>query len=254
MKTRLLVIAWIILGAAAAIWHFGPGQSWWLLNVANRQAKAAEEAAARGDWQDATDRYMLALASVPADEEYSRNRLAIAHAVARTQVGQLVEAQEELEAVVAKLANWPAHEAADLLTSARNELGTASYHAAWLMRLEGATPDEWKVETERARQQFRLLAEEAAAAGDDHAAALAENLEATIKLEQMDLSTLMARPLPKKCPSCCRGLSQRKRRQCQSQCQQASEGKGKEKAPQDVRQQVKHDREAGLAERGPGGS
>ena len=57
------------------------------------------------------------------------------------------------------------------------------------------------------------------------------NLEATIRLEQMDLSTLLAKPLPKKCCNC-KSLSQRKRKQCQSQCKSAGKKDAKKDHPQ----------------------
>jgi hypothetical protein len=131
-----------------------------------------------------------------------------------------------------------------IVEQATDELARSSYYAAWIMRLEGAAPDEWKPEAERARQQYRLLAEraesrlslrESSAGGDAADAGLFKrNLEATIRLEQMDLSTLLARPLPKKCCNC-KNLSQRKRKQCQAQCKAG----GKKEDKQDIRKVIK---------------
>ena len=43
---------------------------------------------------------------------------------------------------------------------------TSQYYMTWLMRLEGLSADEWEPEIESARQTYRLLAEQAEAAGD----------------------------------------------------------------------------------------
>ncbi len=121
-----------------------------------------------------------------------------------------------------------------LIDQATDELARSSYYAAWIMRLEGAAADEWKPEAERARQQFRLLAERAEDGKSQDAALFKRNLEATIRLEQMDLNTLLAKPLPKKCCNC-KSLSQRKRKQCQAQCKAA----GKKEDKQDIRKVIK---------------
>jgi hypothetical protein len=88
------------------------------------------------------------------------------------------------------------------------------------MRLEGAQADEWLQPVESARQNFRLLAEEARdeKATEDYE----KNLEATIRLARMDLSELQGMPLPKFC-SGCKNVSQK----CRSQCQSKAEEKGK---------------------------
>ena len=140
----------------------------------------------------------------------------------------------------------------DLVDPMRHELAMSGYYAAWLMRLEGATEEEWMTEAERARQGFRWLAEQADQRGEATSDVYRQNLEATIRLQQMDLSTLLAKPLPKKCPKNCRGLCQRKRKQRQSRCQSSGDKdgkpkKGKKKGPQDARRQMKKDRGAGLS-------
>ncbi|MEN6451692.1 MAG: hypothetical protein ABFC96_14465, partial [Thermoguttaceae bacterium] len=133
-----------------------------------------------------------------------------------------------------------------LVNQAAGELAESSYYAAWIMRLEGATPDEWKPEAERARQQYRLLAERADVDKDATSELFQRNLEATIRLEQMDFNTLLAKPLPKKCCNC-KNLSQRKRKQCQSQCKKP--GGKKEK---DARKEINNG--AGLNQREGTGS
>jgi hypothetical protein len=258
MKRWILPVAvgiWLVSAVVAMAWHFGPGREVARQSEALETAELAEAAAARGDWPEAVKQYVAALAALPPDQAAERERLTLAYAVARIQIGELVEAQDQLEALVVELEKDPTPASRELLAAARHESATAAYYAAWLMRLEGATPEEWKVETERARQQFHLLAEQAAAAGDERAESYQKNLEAAIKLEQMDLTALLGKPPPKKCPGGCKNLSQRKRQQCQSRCQSDQEKQeGKDKKPDDARQEVKRDRGAGINSGGGKGS
>ena len=120
---------------------------------------------------------------------------------------------------------------APLIDQATDELARSSYYAAWIMRLEGAAADEWKPEAERARQQFRLLAERAEDGKSQDAALFKRNLEATIRLEQMDLNTLLAKPLPKKCCNC-KSLSQRKTQAVPGPVQGRRQGRRQARHPQ----------------------
>jgi hypothetical protein len=255
-KNTLFIAAWLAAGCAAAVYHFGPGQSASQLSAALRQARGAETASLHGDWKTAAAQYADALAAVPEPDRAARQQLTVAHAAARIQAGEIVEGQAELQGLVAELEANSSAADRSLLTSARNELAAASYSAAWLMRLDGATPEEWKVETERARQQYRLLAEDANHGDDAQAALFKKNLEATVKLEEMDLDTLLAHALPKKCPKNCHNLAQRKRRECQSVGPGGSNPNppDKKQQQQDARQQVKKQRGAGIGQRGQGGS
>ena len=108
------------------------------------------------------------------------------------------------------------------------------YYAAWLMRLEGACADEWTLETEQARQHFRLLAEDAQAHGEP-AAKHQENLEATIRLARMDLSELKGLPLPKECQNCSN---------CSGKCRSQRESRSKvPKKSDDARQEVQEEKQ-----------
>ena len=95
------------------------------------------------------------------------------------------------------------------------------------MRLEGAAAAEWTVQAEGARQHFRLLAEDGLKADPASARAHQDNLEATIRLERMDLTELQGLPLPKMCQGC-KNVSQKCRGQCQSKCKKPGEKKAKD--------------------------
>jgi hypothetical protein len=207
-----------------------------------------------GDWESAAAGYGAALQALPVGDSLARETLQLAEARAAVRAGQLIEGQDSLEKLLAEL-DADGRAGDEIGTAVRHELATAGYYTAWLMRLEGAVADEWKPEAESARQQFRLLAEQAQAAARPAARAARENLEATIRLEQMDLSELMACPLPKNCPNCCKNLCQKKRKQCQSRCNEPSPGKPSQKdEPKDARREIKRSQSAGLNERGERGS
>jgi hypothetical protein len=261
MRT-LLFFTWLAIPVAALAWHFGPGQKYLAGDTAARHLARAEQAAAEQDWTTAAAAYTEALATLPAEERPQQRRLRLAGAAARIQAGDLPEGQSELEGLLAELEAPPADAQAsppdpELLAAVRHELASSSYHAAWLLRLEGAGPEEWLPECEQARQQFRLLAEAREAAGGD-AEAMKRNLESAIRLERMDLATLLAAPKPKDCPNC-KNLGQRKRKQSQSRSQAQSKGDSKgdpekqDPEKQDARKSIKQDN-AGMGGVGGKGS
>jgi hypothetical protein len=245
--TRLLFALWLLVPVGLAAWHFGPGQPQLARDRAGDLLRRAEAAEANQQWEQAGALYSQAAAEMPESDQAERNRLQVLQARARIRNGEILEGQEQLEKLLARLDNEPAGSPA-LATDAFHELAAASYYAAWIMRLEGATAEEWKPEAETARQLFRFLAERAEQAGDGDAETFQKNLENTIRLEQMDLSTLRAKPPPKKCNCNCTNLSQRKRKQCQSKCQ----GKGPNK--QEDKELRKNIHSAGVGTREGSGS
>ena len=84
-----------------------------------------------------------------------------------------------------------------LVADTRESLAQAHYYMTWLMRLEGLTRDVWEPEIEAARQNYRLLAEDAEKRGDEAAAKKSrEDLEAAVRLARLELSELQGLPLP----------------------------------------------------------
>lgn len=242
---RAFLATWLLCPIALVAWHFGPGARHLARDRAGDGWRAARAAESAEHWEQAAALYQSARDLLPTDDP-DRDRLELAEARSRINAGQVIEGQEQLQKLIDKLEADPRANPA-LMNQAAAELADSSYYAAWIMRLEGATAEEWKPEAERARQQFRLLAEQAETAGNPQAGALKGNLEATIRLEQMDLSTLLAKPLPKKCGNC-KNLSQRKRKQCQSQCRNS----GNKEAKKDARRLIHND--AGLNQREGKGS
>lgn len=237
--------AWGLSPLLLVAWHFGPGQRFLARDIAHTHMVSAREHAEGANWIESAEQWARALEEMPLDDP-DRPRVELEHAAARVRAGEVLEGIEQLEALVDL-----AVESGDaaLEASARHELGTSHYFAAWIMRSEGATPEEWREESSRARQQFRLLAERAIEnhTSKDESDALAGNLENVIRLEQMDQSELMGLPFPKDCPCNCDGLSQRKREQ------RLSQGKCKGKKPGDARKEIQQDG-AGAARRTGAGS
>jgi hypothetical protein len=240
-----LVAALLVLAVAGALVLCGPLA--WILDeeraaTAREQAVAALAAGDAAAAQEALSAAEAALQSAhgdaggPAAQELARLRARTAIAV-----GDLVGGAAALASLLQQDAATP---------GLRHETAAALFNLAWGMRLEGAARDEWMPLAEEARQHFRLLAE---TAGGALAETAARNLEATLRLQRMDLSELQGLPLPKDCKGC-KNLSQRQRKQRQNPGRQPSPQRSEQKA-QDARTESReqHDRGANAGETDTGG-
>ena len=196
MKKNLLIFLWALAPVALLAYHFGPGQAGLAREEAKASIRAALDFEAGQQWQQAIDAYNEALATLPDTETAKRQQLQLARANARIYVGELPEAMLAMEHLLNETAKSSDSE---LESKVRSSLASAQYYTGWLMRLELAEKKEWKEPLEKARQNFRLLAEQTAktdaTASEDHQ----KNLEAVVRLARMDLSEVQALPLPKKC-------------------------------------------------------
>lgn len=186
------------------------------LRNAAAKATAEEEAAyaqASAAWKVTADALAEAQAYVdeiggPVREEI---RLAKARALVRT--GDVASGANELEDLLYDAGERDALDST-LALKAREELATAYYYGARLMRLAGKPADEWREVASRARQNFRYLAEDAKARGasSDEIANHEKNGELVLNLEQSSLDELYAKPRPKDSPTGkCNGLGQKPR-------------------------------------------
>ncbi|MDP7049685.1 MAG: hypothetical protein QF721_09550 [Verrucomicrobiota bacterium] len=196
MKKNLLIFIWALAPVALLAFHFGPGQAGIAREEARASIRAALEFESGEKWQQAIDAYNDALAALPESETTKRQQLQLARASARVYVGELPEAMLSMQHLLDETVKGDNRE---LESKVRSSLASAQYYTGWLMRLELAEKKEWKEPLEKARQNFRLLAERTAKtdakASEDHQ----KNLEAVIRLARMDLSEVQALPLPKKC-------------------------------------------------------
>lgn len=170
------------------------------------EATAVEEqayATAAASWKTAAEGYQQVLATLgDAAPEQSR-AIRVARARATVRAGEIWPGIAELEQLLVEFdATNPDDQR--LARVAREELATACYYGARLLRLSGMPPQEWMIESGKARQQFRYLAEQARTESADHSTELAtdyqRNLELVLNLEQSTLVELQGRPLPKDSP------------------------------------------------------
>ncbi|MEC7725509.1 MAG: hypothetical protein VYD05_08350 [Planctomycetota bacterium] len=194
---KILLVGWLVLPVGAWAYHEGPGQDRVALEAADAVMVAAHQAANDGDWKLAIREYEAALKSLPKDPEAYDARIAqrlqIELNKARMQSEGLIEARDELATLVEQL-QADADADAVLLRDARQALARAQFYKTWLMRLEGLDRKVWEPEIEAARQNWRLLAEQA---GSESEKTLhQEDLEAAVRLARMEMEDLQGLPLP----------------------------------------------------------
>ena len=166
------------------------------VEAAIQQEQLAYEQAAEA-WEKVADAYGDVENLLPDDAgELQRVRWSKARAEVRS--GDIWGGAAELEALLGELDP----NQVTLVRATREELAGAHYYGARLMRLAGEPAKVWRAESMRARQHFRLLAENAAADGDPDAVVRGyeDNVERVIELEQLDRSEIEGRPLPRESP------------------------------------------------------
>lgn len=190
---NVLLISWLMLPIGAWAYHEGPGQDRLALDTCDKLVVEAHAAADRGLWQEAIAGYEAALKELPDGNERLSQRLRLELNKARIQNKGLSEAREDLEILVEHLL---ADEDQDpkLLAEARQSLARAQFYTTWLMRLEGLSREKWEPEIEAARQNWRLLAEQASTATEK--SQHQKDLEAAINLARLEIEDLQGLPLP----------------------------------------------------------
>ena len=191
-----LCVVWLMLPVGVAAYHYGPGQERLRLDDASALLGEADRYAAEKQWAEAVAKYDEALRQLPPERIREARAIRLERAKVQMLAKQLPAARGELETLVDELNEDPKADRA-LLAEARATLANSQYYMTWLMRLEGLAADEWEPEIEASRQTFRLLAEEAAAKGDEKMAAKhKQDLESAIRLARLDLAELQGLPLP----------------------------------------------------------
>lgn len=224
MRKTLLISVWLLIPVILLAYHYGPGQSRLAMDRAARKIAEARALEAEQNWEAAAQVWGEALAATPQEKTGPRLQLRLAQARVRMYTGELPEAIEDMETLLTEARRDRAE--GGLQREIRGTLAGAQYYAGWLMRLEGAAAEEWLLPVESARQHFRLLAEESK--DPKGSADYEKNLEATIRLERMDLSELQGLPLPKFC-SGCKNVSQKCRSQREGKCESKGEKKEEKK-------------------------
>lgn len=192
---RWLLLLWLLTPLPVIVWHFGGGQTWLARDRANALIHRAEQSEAARDWAAAEHSLREAAGLVGNSDLALRTRLDLAQVRMRYRQGGALEAIDGIDRLLADQ-RFP-EQPVELQREARELAGRIHYHAAWVMRLEGAQRDLWLEEAESARQNFRLLTETSLAASlTNHALVQQTNLETAVRLQRMSLTELMSRPLP----------------------------------------------------------
>ncbi|MGE3818316.1 MAG: hypothetical protein AB7I30_02685 [Isosphaeraceae bacterium] len=199
---KLALFSWLLIPLLAGAYHYGPGQDLLLRDDAGQALAAADVHAAAGRWDKAISSYELALNKLPKSRLAEIRQVRVERAKAMMLDGKLPEASADLTALVDEL-QADANAEPKTLADARAALAGSRYYLTWLMKLEGLGRDEWEPEIEGARQTYRLLAEQADAAGDaETAAKWREDVESAVRLALMEPGELQGQPLPKQCQGC----------------------------------------------------
>lgn len=241
---KFLSALWLLVPVAIISWHYGPGQDSLSRDQAARFISNARLAETSKDWKSARDYYRQAMDALPAGDTDVRLAVQLSAAKTRMYLGELPEGMEQVDALLDEALQTSANKA--LQDEIRATSGLMHYYVAWLMRLEGAETEEWTEQTEIARQQYRLLAEQAAAQKDSAADSYQKNLEAVVRLSRMDLSELKALPLPSECQG---------NGNCSGKCRSQKQSKMKSPPkPNDARQAISEQKAAGAGQNDrPGG-
>ena len=192
---RLFLFFWLLLPLPVIVWHYGPGQKWFARDQAHTLIQRAQKFETERKWSDAETLYREAAGKVRNEDPKLKTQLDIALVRQRYRQGGAVESIDMIDSVIsdAKFHQQPA----EIQREARELAGRIHYHAAWVMRLEGAQKDLWMEEAELSRQNFRLLSEETLSAGKAGYSQIQQtNLESSVRLQRMGLMDLMAKPLP----------------------------------------------------------
>jgi hypothetical protein len=192
---KLFLFFWLLLPLPVVVWHYGPGQKWLSRDQAHALIQQGQRMEAEKKWSEAESLYREAAGKVKDSDPRLKTQLDLALVRQQYRQGGAVEAIDGIDALITdpKFSK----QSVELQREARELAGRIHYHAAWVMRLEGAQKDLWMEEAELARQNFRLLSEETLSSGKTNYSSLQQtNLESSVRLQRMGLVDLMAKPLP----------------------------------------------------------
>lgn len=164
----------------------------------------AAYALAAAEWKRTAEALTEALTLMESSTPEAQQRVRLARARALVRSGDIGAGANELEDIV----DWHSTAGkpdADVALQAREELATAYYYGARLLRLAGRPSAEWREISGRARQNYRYLAENARADGDAGAMTVAHhqmNGELVLNLEQSAMNELYAAARPRESPQC----------------------------------------------------
>lgn len=192
----LLLMIWLIVPVGALAYHFGPGQAKLQLDSVASLLESAKADVAAERWGDAQATYEQALGRTPEDQTQLRRELRLEICKAQMMNRQLPSAHESLLSLMEE-ANADPTTPKSYSQEVRSALASSQYYMTWLLRLEGQPRERWEPEIEAARQNYTLLAEQAAESGDAGQLKIhKEDIESAVRLARMDIGELQGLPLP----------------------------------------------------------
>ena len=192
----VLIIAWLFVGLAGVIYHYGPGQRNLKLDAVDRYLASARQNVNEQNWIQANEDIDYAMAELPEGYDGRMQELRLEKAKIQMMNKELPAARRALEELFRELDNDP-NSNGNLKALTRSALANSQYYITWLMRLEGLPKTEWEPVIESARQHYRYLAENP---NEYDVPLLADqskdDVESAIRLARMDLAELQGLPLP----------------------------------------------------------
>ena len=171
--------AWLLLPLAGLAYHVGAGEPHIQRDDANELVRAADAILARDTTVDPTTGSVLdrkgrqeakakmhtdaagklaaARAALPDRDSTMKLDLRLLETQHRIDAGEWLESQAVLQGLLGEYEAFGRN--ASRIDEIRNDLGRISYYIAFAMRKEGAPEEDWRPESDIARQQFRHLAE-----------------------------------------------------------------------------------------------
>ena len=223
----VFLLGWMLIPCAVGAYHYGPGQAQMKLDNVNKYIAAAREAEDAEAWTQTVQLYNDALAMIPAEQVQTAREVRLERNKAMMFCGELPEAYLDLQTLLAELSEDKKADP-EFEKEVRSAMANAEYYVTWTLRLEGLGKEDWEPIIESSRQNYRLLAEAAADAGDEtELKEQQENLEAVIRLANLDMEGLQAIPIPKQCN--CNGS-------CSGCCKKPGNGKKPNKGKHEKRE------------------
>ncbi len=225
-----ILCGWLLIPAIVLAYHYGPGQQLLRMDDAGADLRRARQHVVEKQWLAAVDAFNAAIEALPSQQIDASRRARLERAKAQMLASQLPEAYDDLTNIMEELEADQTVDA-NFVHDARQALASAQYYMTWLMRLEGQPRDEWEPQIEASRQNYALLASQADAAGDaPRSHQHEEDLEAAIRLSQLDLSELQALPLPAQC-NCCKSGKCKGKGKCKSPKSGKNDARGASSGP-----------------------
>ena len=152
----LLIVAWLFTALGGVIFHYGPGQELLEVDRVNQMISDARVQVGNEDWTKAVETYDKVLAAIPAEKEVEARGIQLEKAKSQMMASKLPEARQALQLL---LDDCRADKESDprFVAEVQSTLANSQYYMTWLMRLEGATEEEWMPEIQAARQHYTQL-------------------------------------------------------------------------------------------------